>query len=123
MHSLEEIAYHLCGNPTPSPDDGVSNVERIRYITQVFEVDEINLTTVFPYEQVLASDDTSVVEASIHLLKLQNQFLAAAHFSGHVDPEDYELKSAWFILTLSKLYWHRRHLVEGKPTPPFTFIH
>ena len=123
MNDLNQIAKSLCENAVPSPDDGVSNVDRVRYIAQVFEVDEIDLTTVIPYEEVLTSDDTSIVEAAIHLLKLQNQFLSAAFYSGLIEPESHELKSAWFMLALNKLYWHRRHLHEGKPTPPFTFIH
>lgn len=120
--SLNELAYFIATNTQPQMD-GCSNADRTAYIVEVLGCTELDLGAPIDYGLALANDCPEFVQASIHLAKLQMQYLYAAQYAGYISDDDTMLKAAWFELYIRKMDWHLWHLQQDKPTPPFQFIH
>ena len=120
--SLDEIAYYICADERVGMD-GCSNQDRTNYVCEVMGTDAINLNSNIDYRFALHSDCPEFVQASIHLAKLQLQFIEGARLAGWVDDQFAELQLAFYDLTIRKMGWHLEHLQKDVPTPPFPFIH
>lgn len=123
MMTFAEINDAILSCTMPSSGDGVSNYERACFICYTFEVDTIDLLEQMPFDAALDSDDPEGIEAAAHYAKLQFQFIHACAHAGLVSGPVAELNAALAHLWIKKLLWHLQHVREGRPTPPYTFLH
>lgn len=120
--TLTEILERLTSDTHPGPD-GCNNLDRLAFIMEVLGCEMINLNEHYNFAPVLHSKTPDLIEASKHIAMLQLDYLKRAHENDHIDELSYQHQKASLILDINKLDWHYEHLIEGRPTPPFRFIH
>jgi hypothetical protein len=120
--SLDEIAQELAHDARPSNLDGCSNVDRIKYIVEVLEVERIDLTIDFDLSELFDNKEYDEVQAIKHFIMLKMDFLNRQLDHYHITPDQHRLSVAPLVLDIQRLNWHMEHLVEGRPTPPYPFL-
>lgn len=120
--TLDEIIVEVCEDTHPGPD-GCSNSDRLHFIMEVLECEVINLNATYNFTPVTRCKTPDLIEASKHIALLQLDYLKQAKVNEHIEEDEYDLHKARLILDIRRLDWHYDHVVAGKPTPPFPFIH
>lgn len=115
----EEITEALACDTRPSGPDGCSNVDRIAFVCQVFDLEQLDLTLAYDFTPVIGVTCPFNVEAAKHLAILKLDFINRLYDNYHMDQAHYESVSAPLIGAIRRIDWHLRHVAEGVPTPPF----
>lgn len=103
--------------------DGHSNYDRVVYVCTVFQMEYLDLECKFDFSSIIQCQEPDVVLASKHLAVLQLAYWNGMFNAGLVMEENHALSTAQLILDIQKITWHYDHLIEGKITPPYQFIH
>lgn len=121
--TLEEITEALTFDTRPLGPDGCSNVDRIAYVAEVFQLDDIDLTLDYDFTQVIHEKDPVPVLAAKHLALLKIDYLNRLYEHFYLTDEDYAAEVPALILAVQRINWHLHHLERGLPTPPYPAFH
>lgn len=100
--------------------DGCSNAERAVYFCNVMDVETIDLNEKIDLTMLVKETDLPVVDAAVHYLMLQLAYFRRLLDTGFISPEEYQPKCDSIALSLRRVKWHKQHLSQGIPTPPFS---
>lgn len=118
--TLEEIHEALAVDHRPTGADGCSNADRLSFISQVFGLEELDLTLPYDFTTVMDESDPVIIAAVQHLAFLKLDYLNRLYDHGHVDRATYDSLSAPLILSIQRIGHHLHFAEQGLPTPPFS---
>lgn len=121
--SLDQIATELVNDNRPSGPDGCSNVDRLAFLCEVFETDELDLDADYDFTPIVGVKDPMQVAAARHLCLLKLDLLNRNYDNYHVSREEYNAYSAMLIVALQRINWHLHYVEQGLPTPPWPALH
>lgn len=102
--------------------EGSSNAERVEFICEVMGWDRIDVAERIEVSEITASKNWDVVEAGRQLLILQIDFLRRCAFLGAAETDECDSRISELTLEVQRVQWHKKHLEQGKTTPPFPFF-
>lgn len=117
--TLEEITEALSHDVRPSGPDGCSNVDRIAFVREVFNLEVIDLNLTYDFTAVIGVDCPFSVEAAKHLALLKIDYLNRMFDHYLINQDDYDRLVPPLILAVQRIDWHLTHVKMGVPTPPF----
>jgi hypothetical protein len=111
----------MCSETFPHID-GSSNFDRVEFICEAMGWDRIDLSVHHDLSDITTCKEWEIVEAHRQLLILQIDFLRRCASSGLIEEEELRSKVTELSLEVQRVKWHKFHLEQGKPTPPFSFF-
>jgi hypothetical protein len=117
--TLEEITEALAHDTRPGGPDGCSNVDRINFVLEVFNLKTIDLTLTYDFTPVIGVDCVFNVQAAKHLALLKLDYINRLYDHFMINKVEYDTVVAPLILAVQRIDWHLFHLEQGVPTPPF----
>lgn len=118
---IQQIAEGVCHNTTPHIEDGMSNLERLQFVLQVFQLEEFSLTEKFPLEDYLDSDHMEELVACRFICQLKHSFNWALYLNGNIPKTDCEIFTGYLQLMAMKFLWNINHFGH-EIRPPFNFL-
>lgn len=118
---LNAIATTMCEETYPGID-GSSNAERVEFICEVMGLDSLDLSERIDVTDITSSKEWDVVEAGRQMLLLQIDFMRRCALLQAADAEECATRISELTLEVQRVQWHKKHLEQGKTTPPFPFF-
>lgn len=118
--TLEKITEELTFDKRPTGPDGCSNVDRIAFISQVFQTNVIDLSLAYDFTAITQYDDPMEIEAAKHLALLKLDYFNRMYDNFLLTFEQHAEYVAPLILAVQRINWHLQFVRAGLPTPPFS---
>jgi hypothetical protein len=118
-----EIAKNLVADQRPSGPDGASNYDRLIFIGEVFDCDQIDLAADYDLSNIIKCRDIDMVEACRQLAVMQMQYFRELWEADLIDQDDLDVRLAFLTLNIQRMNWHLKHLGMDRKTPPFPNLH
>lgn len=88
----------------------------------MFDVDAIDLTAIFDFDAVIATNDPQKIFAALQLASLQFEYITRMHMHGHIADDENERVMSYLHLAKGKLRWAFSFRRFGGKVPPYPFV-
>jgi hypothetical protein len=117
-----EIKELIMLSDTVTAPDQLPNREKVNLICAVFDVASIDLSAIFDFDGIIATEDPQLIFAGLQLASLQFEYITRMHMNGHMAEDEHERVMNFLHLAKGKLRWASSFRRFGGKVPPYPFV-